>query len=145
MNKAILIGNVGRDPEVKTTQLGKRLANMSLATSESWRDKQTGERRERTEWHRIVVWNEGLVNVIDRYVRKGDKLCVVGQIQTRKWQDQSGADRYSTEIVLQGYQAELHMLGSPGGRQDNRTSSTPASDTETADRGAPDLDDDIPF
>ena len=115
VNKVILIGNLGRDPEIRTTQSGDRLANMSLATSENWRDKSSGERRERTEWHRVVVFNDHLVNVIEKYLRKGSKIYVEGQLQTRKWTDNQGQERYSTEVVLQRYRGELTMLD---GRQD---------------------------
>ena len=112
INKVILIGNVGKDPDIRSTQSGSKIANLSLATSESWKDKQTGERQERTEWHRVVVFGEGLVRVIENYVKKGSKLYVEGQLQTRKWQDQSGNDRYSTEVVLQGYGGTITLLDS---------------------------------
>jgi single-strand DNA-binding protein len=115
VNKVILIGNLGRDPEIRTTQSGDKLANLSLATSENWRDKSSGERRERTEWHRVVVFNDHLVNVIEKYLRKGSKIYVEGQLQTRKWTDNQGQERYSTEVVLQRYRGELTMLD---GRQD---------------------------
>ena len=115
VNKVILIGNLGRDPEIRTTQSGDRLANMSLATSENWRDKSSGERRERTEWHRVVVFNDHLVGVIEKYLRKGSKIYVEGQLQTRKWTDNQGQEKYSTEVVLQRYRGELTMLD---GRQD---------------------------
>jgi single-strand DNA-binding protein len=115
VNKVILIGNLGRDPEIRSTQDGTRLASLSLATSENWRDKNSGERRERTEWHRVVVFNDHLVNVIEKYLRKGSKVYVEGQLQTRKWTDQQGQERYSTEVVLQRYRGELTMLD---GRQE---------------------------
>ena len=115
VNKVILIGNLGRDPEFRSMQDGTRLANMSLATSETWRDKNSGERRERTEWHRVVVFNDHLVNVIEKYLRKGSKIYVEGQLQTRKWTDNQGQEKYSTEVVLQRYRGELTMLD---GRQD---------------------------
>ncbi len=115
VNKVILVGNLGRDPEVRTTQDGKAIVNMSLATSESWRDRNTGERRERTEWHRVVIFNEKLGEVAQKYLHKGSKVYIEGQLQTRKWQDQSGQDKYSTEVVLQNFRGELQMLDSRGG------------------------------
>lgn len=115
VNKVILVGNVGKDPEIRRTQDGRPIANLSLATSESWRDKATGERKEKTEWHRVVVFSEPLCKVIEQYVRKGSKLYVEGQLQTRKWTDQSGVEKYSTEVVLQGFNGSLTMLD--GGRQ----------------------------
>ncbi|WP_068081614.1 single-stranded DNA-binding protein [Polycladidibacter stylochi] len=114
VNKVILVGNLGADPEVRRTQDGRPIVNLRIATSESWRDRATGERRERTEWHRVVVFNEGLAKVAEQYLRKGSKVYIEGQIQTRKWQDQSGQDRYSTEIVLQGFNSTLTMLDGRG-------------------------------
>jgi single-strand DNA-binding protein len=116
VNKVILVGNLGADPEIRRTQDGRPIANLRLATSETWRDKSTGERRERTEWHRVVVFSEPLCKVIEQYVKKGAKLYIEGQLQTRKWQDQQGQDRYSTEVVLQGFNGVLTMLdGRSGG------------------------------
>ena len=115
VNKVILVGNLGRDPEIRSTQDGTRIANLSLATSETWRDRQTGERREKTEWHRVVVFDDRLIDVIERYVKKGAKLYLEGQLQTRKWSDQSGQERYSTEVVLQRYRGEMTMLDGRGG------------------------------
>lgn len=115
INKVILVGNLGKDPEIRSTQDGREIANLTLATSESWRDKATGERKERTEWHRIVIFSEGLVNVTKNYLKKGAKVYIEGALQTRKWVDQSGAERYTTEIVLQGYGATLTMLDSRNG------------------------------
>ena len=116
VNKVILVGNVGKDPEIRRTQDGRAIANLSLATSETWRDKNTGERKEKTEWHRVVVFNDNLCKVVEQYVRKGSKLYVEGQLQTRKWTDQSGAEKYSTEVVLQGFNGNLTMLdGRAGG------------------------------
>ncbi|MGH1399090.1 MAG: single-stranded DNA-binding protein [Alphaproteobacteria bacterium] len=112
VNKVILVGNVGNDPEIRTFQNGGRVANLSLATSESWKDKNSGERRDKTEWHRVSVTNEGLVKVIENYVKKGSKLYIEGQLETRKWQDQNGNDKYSTEVVLRPYRGELTMLDS---------------------------------
>ncbi len=115
VNKVILIGNLGADPEIKRTQDGRPIANLRVATSESWRDKNSGERRERTEWHRVVIFNEGLCKIAEQYLKKGSKVYLEGQLQTRKWQDQSGQDRYSTEVVLQGFNSSLTMLdGRPG-------------------------------
>jgi single-strand DNA-binding protein len=115
VNKVILIGNLGRDPEIRTTQDGTKVANLSLATSENWRDKTSGERREKTEWHRVVVFNDRLVDVIERYLKKGATIYIEGALQTRKWTDQSGTEKYTTEIVLQKYRGELTMLGGRGG------------------------------
>jgi single-strand DNA-binding protein len=126
VNKVILVGNVGADPEIRRTQNGNAIANLRIATSESWRDKNTGERKEKTEWHTVVVFTEGLVKVIEQYVKKGAKLYIEGALATRKWTDQAGADRYSTEVVLQGFNAVLTMLDGAGGgkpqQQDSRTS-----------------------
>jgi single-strand DNA-binding protein len=115
VNKVILVGNVGKDPEIRRTPDGRPIANLSLATSETWRDKNTGERKEKTEWHRVVVFSEPLCKVIEQYVKKGSKLYIEGQLQTRKWQDQSGAEKYSTEVVLQGFGGTLTMLDSRQG------------------------------
>jgi single-strand DNA-binding protein len=114
LNKVMLIGNLGKDPEVRTTQDGKDIATLTLATSESWRDKATGERRERTEWHRVVIFNDGLVNIAKSYLKKGSKIFVEGALQTRKWTDQSGQEKYSTEVVLQGFGSALTMLDARG-------------------------------
>ncbi len=122
VNKVILVGNVGKDPEIRRTQDGRPIANLSLATSETWRDKATGERKEKTEWHRVVIFSEPLCKVVEQYVKKGAKLYVEGQLQTRKWTDQSGAEKYSTEVVLQGFNGSLTMLdgraGAGGGMQE---------------------------
>ena len=116
VNKVILVGNLGRDPESRTFQNGGKVVNLRIATSESWKDRNTGERKEKTEWHSVAIFNEGLANVAERYLRKGSKVYIEGQLQTRKWQDQQGQDRYSTEIVLQGFNSVLTMLdGAPGG------------------------------
>jgi single-strand DNA-binding protein len=114
VNKVILIGNLGRDPEVRTFQNGGKVCNLRIATSESWKDRNTGERREKTEWHSVAVFSEGLVRVCEQYLRKGSKIYIEGQLQTRKWQDQSGADRYSTEVVLQGFGSTMVMLDGRG-------------------------------
>lgn len=115
VNKVILIGNLGRDPEVRTFQNGGKVCNLRIATSEQWKDKQSGERKERTEWHTVAVFQEGLVRICEQYLKKGSKVYIEGKLQTRKWQDQSGADRYSTEVVLQGYDGTLTMLDGPSG------------------------------
>ena len=147
MNKAMLIGNLGADPEVRSTAGGATVANIRIATSERWTDRQTGERRERTEWHRVTLWNK-LADVANQYLRKGDKVFIEGTIQTRKWQDQSGNDRYTTEI--QG--RNLEMLGSPQGRreepQQDRTGDygyQTRGDSPSSAGPADDFDDDIPF
>ena len=115
VNKVILIGNVGKDPEIRRTQDGRPIANLTLATSDTWRDKNTGEKKEKTEWHRVVVFNEGLCKVVEQYVKKGAKLYIEGQLQTRKWTDQAGVEKYSTEIVLQGFNGSLTMLDGRSG------------------------------
>ena len=114
VNKVILVGNVGKDPEIRRTQDGRPIANLRIATSENWRDKNTGEKREKTEWHSVVIFNENLCKVVEQYVKKGAKLYIEGALQTRKWQDQQGQDRYSTEVVLQGFNGTLTMLDSRG-------------------------------
>ena len=148
LNKVLLIGRLGADPEIKQMVNGKNVARLSLATSQSWKDKNTGEKKEKTEWHRIVVFNEGLVNVVQQYLKKGAQIYVEGQLTTRKWKDeQSGQDKYSTEVVLQGYNSNLTMLGGKNSSIENQSqidnkSSLPnkeiSSDTN-------DLDDQIPF
>lgn len=112
VNKVILVGNVGKDPEIRRTQDGRPIATLSIATSESWRDKNTGEKKDRTEWHRVVIFSEGLCKVVEQYVKKGAKLYIEGQLQTRKWTDQAGVEKYSTEVVLQGFSSVLTMLDS---------------------------------
>ncbi len=114
VNKVILVGNLGKDPEVRRTQDGRPIVNLTVATSETWRDKNTSERKERTEWHRVVIFNEGLAKVAEQYLKKGAKVYIEGQLQTRKWQDQQGQDRYSTEVVLQGFNSQLTMLDRAG-------------------------------
>ena len=152
VNKVILVGNLGRDPEVRTMQDGNPVVNLSVATSENWRDKNTGERREKTEWHRVVIFNERLAEVVQKYLRKGSKVYIEGQLQTRKWTDQSGQEKYSTEVVLQRYRGELTMLD---GRSDNAGAgggfeSSGDFGSSSAEPAAPvaaggDLDDEIPF
>ncbi|MGJ4928410.1 single-stranded DNA-binding protein [Bradyrhizobium sp. HKCCYLS2038] len=115
VNKVILVGNLGKDPEIRRTQDGRPIANLSIATSETWRDKATGERKEKTEWHRVVIFNEGLCKVAEQYLKKGATVYIEGALQTRKWTDQSGVEKYSTEVVLQGFNSTLTMLGGRGG------------------------------
>ncbi len=117
VNKVILVGNLGRDPESRSFQNGGKVVNLRIATSESWKDRNTGERKEKTEWHSVAIFSEGLANVAERFLRKGSKVYIEGQLQTRKWQDAQGQDKYSTEIVLQGFNAVLTMLDGPGGGQ----------------------------
>ena len=145
LNKVLLIGRLGADPDVKQMVNGKSVARLSLATSQSWKDKNTGEKKEKTEWHRIVVFNEGLVNVVQQYLKKGAQVYIEGQLSTRKWKDeQSGQDKYSTEILIQGYNSSLTMLG--GGSQNNIGSQdTNQSIENNSPAGQNDLDDDIPF
>ena len=118
VNKVILLGNLGQDPDVRTMQNGKKVCTFSIATSDSWKDKETGEKKEKTEWHRVVGFNEGLVGVIENYVKKGSKLYVEGSLQTRKWTDDSGTEKYTTEIVIQGYGGRIDMIGSKGNNQE---------------------------
>ena len=161
VNKVILVGNLGRDPEIRSTQDGTRVANLSLATSETWRDRNSGERKERTEWHRVAIFNDKLVEIVEKYLKKGSKVYIEGALQTRKWQDQSGQDRYSTEVVLQGFRGEMTLLdrsgsaGGGGGLADDGgsdsdfgspgpTRKVAAAAGAGAGRGG-DMDDEIPF
>ena len=141
VNKVILVGNVGRDPEIRTLQSGQRVANLSIATSERWRDKVTGEQKEKTEWHRVSVFDDRLADVIEKYVTKGTRVYLEGALQTRKWTDQSNVEKYSTEVVLQKFRGELVMLG--GGKERGETSEPRGSYPEP--RGRDDLEDEIPF
>ena len=159
VNKVILVGNLGKDPEIRTLNSGDRVANLRIATSETWRDKASGERKEKTEWHRVVIFNENLVKVAEQYLRKGSTVYIEGSLQTRKYQDQSGAERYSTEIVLQKFRGELTMLGGKGegsggfaggGEDYGSSSSYPSGGGRVQPSGAPEnfsaeLDDEIPF
>ncbi len=158
VNKVILVGNVGKDPEIRRTQDGRPIANLSIATSETWRDKNSGERKEKTEWHRVVVFNEGLCKVIEQYVKKGAKLYIEGALQTRKWTDQAGVEKYSTEVVLQGFNSTLTMLdGKAGGAGASSGGDYGGDDYGSSNGGgrapsgggkanfAQDLDDEIPF
>ncbi|HXQ84109.1 MAG TPA: single-stranded DNA-binding protein [Xanthobacteraceae bacterium] len=160
VNKVILIGNLGADPEIRRTQDGRPVANLRLATSDSWKDKTTGERREKTEWHRVVIFNENLCRIAEQYLKKGSKVFIEGALQTRKWQDQSGQDRYSTEVVLQGFRGELTLLdraGSSGsgggdvggddagGEFGSSGPSRKVAAAAAAGSGRADMDDEIPF
>ena len=144
LNKVMLIGRLGQDPEVRNTQDGRSLCTFSIATSESWNDKNTGEKREKTEWHRIVVFNEGLVNIVQQYVKKGSNVFIEGQLQTRKWEDKDGIEKYTTEVVLQGFNSTFKMLDNKNsGSTDNNFSQDNAiSDSSNFDT---EIDDDIPF
>ena len=154
VNRVILVGNVGKDPEVRTTQGGQKIVSMTIATSESWSDRNSGERKERTEWHRVVVMNDRTADVAEKYVRKGSKVYVEGQLQTRKWTDQSGQDRYTTEIVLGRFKGELVLLGEGGGQQRSSDSghaerrTAPSSQSRSqqwSSTNSDDLSDNIPF
>lgn len=145
LNKVLLIGNVGKDPEIRTTQEGKEIATLALATSDTWKDKTSGERRERTEWHRVVIFSEGLVNVVKNYVKKGSKLFLEGSLQTRKWNDNNGTERFTTEIVLQGYGCSLTMLDNKHGDNQSSNSDSKSKDKDSSEFLMDDLDDEIPF
>ncbi len=165
VNKVILIGNLGKDPEIRRTQDGRPIANLRIATSENWRDKTTGERREKTEWHSVVIFNENLCKIVEQYLKKGSKVFIEGSLQTRKWQGQDGQDRYSTEVVLQGFNGNLTMLDGRaggagagagmqengqsdyGGGSDNGYGGGSSGSKSTAAKGGFDkqLDDEIPF
>lgn len=145
VNKVILVGNLGADPEIRRTQDGRPIANLRMATSESWRDKSSGERKEKTEWHRVVIFNEGLCKVVEQYLKKGSKVYVEGQLQTRKWTDKDGQEKYATEVVLQGFGASLVMLdgkSSEGAREDRVSAPQPAVPRRSM---KDDMDDSIPF
>ncbi|MCW2218688.1 single-strand DNA-binding protein [Bradyrhizobium japonicum] len=160
VNKVILVGNLGKDPEIRRTQDGRPIANLSIATSETWRDKNSGERKEKTEWHRVVIFNEGLCKVAEQYLKKGAKVYIEGALQTRKWTDQSGAEKYSTEVVLQGFNSTLTMLDGRGGGggggsfgdepggdfgSSGPVSSAPRRAVAAGGGSNSDMDDDIPF
>jgi len=159
LNQVQLIGNLGADPEVRNLPSGGKVVNLSIATSERWKDKNTGEQREKTEWHRVVIFSEAIANVAEKYLKKGSKVYLQGALQTRKWQDQSGADKYSTEVVLQGFNCQLKMLdGKPAGDSGQQNNSGGSSDNGGSSSGRPGqnrgnepsfqaggLDDDIPF
>lgn len=154
VNKVMILGNVGKDPEIRSMQSGGRVANFSVATSESWRDKSSGERKEKTEWHRITVWPEQLVNIVEKYVHKGDKIYIEGQIETRKWTDNQGQERFSAEVVVKGFQGGITLLGERreggGGQSSGRLADRDPDDGPGyGGGGAPrqrgELDDEIPF
>lgn len=150
LNEVKLVGYLGRDPEVRSFQNGGKVCNLRIATSESWKDRNTGERREKTEWHSVAIHSEGLVDIAEKYLRKGSKVLISGKLQTRKWQDQSGTDRYSTEVVLQGFKATLLMLdgrgsGEESGQSDRGGSSDGHGGGNDAPPPARDIDDEIPF
>jgi single-strand DNA-binding protein len=153
VNKVILVGNLGADPEIRTLNSGDRVANLRLATSESWRDRSSGERKERTEWHRVVIFNENLVKVAEQYLRKGSKVYLEGAIQTRKWADQAGVEKFSTEVVLQKFRGELTMLDGRGGDAEQGeggysagfASGPKATSSGPREEFSADLDDEIPF
>ena len=148
INKVILIGNLGRDPEVRFSQDGKKIVNFSIATSETWKDRTSGERREKTEWHRIVIFSEGLAGIAERFLKKGSKVYLEGALQTRKWTGNDGIEKYTTEVVLQRYRGELTLLGSRPvnqvGNDYNKSEIDQSSDTSVSNI-ASDLDDEIPF
>jgi len=151
VNKVILVGNLGRDPEVRQMQDGNPVVNLSIATSESWRDKSSGERRERTEWHRVVIFNERLAEVAQKYLKKGARIYIEGQLQTRKWTDQSGVEKYSTEVILNRFRGDLQMLDRLGDSDGNSISDGSSSSNDSSQIQGPnssigsDLDDEIPF
>ncbi len=148
VNKVILIGNLGKDPEIRTTQDGKEIASFSIATSETWKDRSTGERKEKTEWHRISVFNPNLVNVIKNYVKKGSKLYVEGQLQTRKWADKEGKENYTTEVVLQAFNGSITLLDKRDDTKEQQYSQAKGSgyvDSKPTDKRDANLDDEIPF
>ncbi len=162
VNKVILVGNLGRDPEIRNTQDGKKIANLSIATSDSWRDKNSGERKEKTEWHRVVIFNENLAIIAEKYLRKGSKVYIEGVLRTRKWTDQQGTEKYSTEVTLENFRGELTLLdnkadGEQGGQQQERPQAPPAQGRSHFEREQQalrqgtgwtppgDLDDEIPF
>ena len=152
VNKVILVGNLGKDPEIRSFQNGGRVASFSLATSENWKDKATGEKKERTEWHRVSVLNDKLVEVVERYVKKGSKLYIEGQLETRKWTDKDGQEKYTTEVVLRPFRGEITMLDSAGGRGGSTSMSGPSEEPAFGGSSgggsigsSADLDDSIPF
>ena len=148
LNKVLLIGRLGADPEIKQMVNGKSVARLSLATSNTWKDKNTGEKKEKTEWHRVVIFNEGLVNVVQQYVKKGAQVYIEGQLTTRKWKDEkSGLDRYSTEVVLQGFNSSFKILSSKNNQIENKRENNTEKSSLPNDENVPsnDLDDEIPF
>ena len=148
VNKVILVGNLGQDPEIRSTNDGREIANFSIATSENWKDKSTGERKEKTEWHRVVVFSPGLVGIIKNYVKKGTKLYLEGQLQTRKWSDSNGVDKYTTEVVLQNYNSSMQIIdskGSGGGASSSSNFSNSNTSNSSSNIEVEEIDDEIPF
>ena len=152
INKVILVGNVGNDPEIKTFQNGNKVANLSIATSERWKDKETGEQKSLTEWHRVVIFNTIFISLAEKFIKKGAKIYVEGQLQTRKWQDSSGVDKYSTEVVLQNYRGEIVLLDRQENidtnsqiKKENMTNNNSIDNSKHYSKKIDDLDDDIPF
>ena len=151
VNKVILLGNLGRDPEIRSMQSGSKMASFSIATSKRWKDKNTQEQKDKTSWHKIVVFGDGLVDIVEKYVKKGSKIYLEGELQTRKWQDQEGKDRYTTEVVLQGYNSNLTLLDSRNTnnipKDDNSTSQVENQNTANTNQSSNsnEMDDDIPF
>lgn len=145
VNKVILVGNLGKDPEVRHTQDGKPIVNLSIATGEQWKDKNTGERKEKTEWHRVVIFNEPLAKIAEQYLSKGSKVYLEGQLQTRKWTDGNGIERYSTEIVLQQFRGQIVLLGDGSRDDDDDTTEAPPLPRKQQQTFSRDLDDEVPF
>jgi len=141
VNKVILLGNLGQDPDVRTMQSGKKIATMSLATSDSWKDKETGEKKEKTEWHRIVVFNEGLVGVVENYIKKGTKLYIEGALQTRKWTDDSGTEKYTTEVVIQGFGGRIDIVSAKGNNQEHLESQDMTDSNDASEKKKDSKDD----
>ena len=149
VNKVILLGNLGRDPDIRSMQSGSKMASFSIATSKRWKDKSTGEQKDKTSWHNIVVFGDGLVDIVEKYVKKGSKIYIEGELQTRKWQDQEGNDRYTTEVIIQGYNCNLTLLDSRNTNNleapDQSSSNDQISNNDSQVKDSPDTEDDIPF
>ena len=145
VNKAIIVGNLGRDPEVRSTNDGREIATLTVATSESWKDKSTGEKKEKTEWHRVVVFNDGLVNLVKNHIKKGSKLYIEGALHTRKWTDKDGVERYTTEIVLQGFGGVITMLDKNNGGGSNNLSESIDQPQQSSPSNSDQIDDEVPF
>ena len=141
VNKVILLGNLGQDPDIRTMQSGKKVATMSIATSDSWKDKDTGEKKEKTEWHRVVVFNEGLIGVVENYIKKGTKLYIEGALQTRKWTDDAGTEKYTTEIVIQGYGGRIDIVSAKGNNQEHLESQDIADNNDASEKKIDSKDD----
>ena len=141
VNKVILLGNLGQDPDIRTMHSGKKVATMSIATSDSWKDKDTGEKKEKTEWHRIVVFNEGLIGVVENYIKKGTKLYIEGALQTRKWTDDAGTEKYTTEIVIQGYGGRIDIVSAKGNNQEHLESQDIADNNDASEKKIDSKDD----